>query len=185
LELERSVRNGGRSGRDDKRRDGADGVRLRSFERSLPMALLRAREAVMRRFRASLRQHGITEQQWRVLRALSSAEQMEILALAEVTFLLPPSLSRILRDLDRRKLIVRRAAPDDLRRGLVSIAPRGVTLIERVGVESEGIYGEITAEFGAGNLRALHELLARLEQVLTAPAIPRRKATPARSRAGR
>ncbi len=44
---------------------------MRAFSSSLPMALLRAREAVMRRFRPGLRDHGVTEQQWRVLRALA------------------------------------------------------------------------------------------------------------------
>ncbi len=43
---------------------------MREFSRSLPMSLLRAREAVMRQFRPSLRNHGLTEQQWRILRAL-------------------------------------------------------------------------------------------------------------------
>ena len=47
------------------------------------MALLRAREAVMREFRAALRRHGLTEQQWRVLRALTARDEMEILALAD------------------------------------------------------------------------------------------------------
>jgi homoprotocatechuate degradation regulator HpaR len=133
------------------------------------MALLRGREAVMRQFRTSLRRHGITEQQWRVLRALTTVEEIEVLALAETTVLLPPSLSRILRDLEKRQLIVRRASPDDLRRGLVSIAQRGTALIEKVGAQSETIYGEITRRFGPEKLRNLHELLARLEQVLAEP----------------
>ena len=118
----------------------------------------------MREFRAVLRRHGMTEQQWRVLRALTASEEIEILALADVTFLLPPSLSRILRDLEERKLILRRAIPEDLRRGLVSISPRGMAMIETVGTQSEKIYREITRRFGAGKLRALHELLASLEQ---------------------
>jgi hypothetical protein len=48
----------------------------RSFARSLPMALLKAREAVMVRFRPSLRAHGLTEQQWRVLRIMSVADSV-------------------------------------------------------------------------------------------------------------
>ena len=43
---------------------------MRSFEKSLPMALLRAREAVMRGFRRQLREHGLNEQEWRIIRAL-------------------------------------------------------------------------------------------------------------------
>jgi len=34
------------------------------------MELLKAREAAMERFRPMLREHGLTEQQWRVIRAL-------------------------------------------------------------------------------------------------------------------
>src|SRR4030081_2157398 len=90
-------------------------VPMREFSRSLPMSLLRAREAVMRHFRPSLRDHGLTEQQWRILRALASIDAIEVTELARVAFLLGPSLSRILRDLEARRLIERRAAKADLR----------------------------------------------------------------------
>ncbi len=77
---------------------------MREFSRSLPMSLLRAREAVMRQFRPSLRSHGLTEQQWRILRALTAVDEIEVTELARVAFLLGPSLSRILRDLEARAL---------------------------------------------------------------------------------
>ena len=133
------------------------------------MALLRAREAVMRQFRPSLHRFGITEQQWRVLRALTSVETIEVLALARATFLLSPSLSRILKDLEDRRLIVRRTSDIDLRRGLISISPTGRALIEAAGHTSEAIYAEITERIGDKKLRALHELLSDLEQCLAAP----------------
>ena len=72
------------------------------------MSLLRAREAVMRQFRPSLRNHGLTEQQWRILRALTAVDNIEVTELARTAFLLGPSLSRILRDLEARHLIERR-----------------------------------------------------------------------------
>src|SRR3982074_2709987 len=78
---------------------GASAVRrvpMREFSRSLPMSLLRAREAVMRQFRPSLRNHGLTEQQWRILRALTAVDAIEVTELARVAFLLGPSLPRIL-----------------------------------------------------------------------------------------
>ncbi|MFX9348115.1 MarR family transcriptional regulator, partial [Acinetobacter baumannii] len=77
--------------------------------------LLRAREAVMRQFRPSLRNHGLTEQQWRILRALTAVDEIEVTELARVAFLLGPSLSRILRDLEGRALIERKAAENDAR----------------------------------------------------------------------
>src|SRR6185437_2443110 len=88
---------------------------MRPFSESLPMALLRTREAVMRLFRPGLRKHGVTEQQWRILRALAPQGPLEVTALAEATFLLAPSLSRILPDLEKRQLISRRQVDTDLR----------------------------------------------------------------------
>src|SRR6187397_1854231 len=95
-------------------------VPMREFSRSLPMSLLRAREAGMRQFRPSLRQHGLTEQQWRILRALAAVEMIEVTELARVGFLLGPSLSRILRDLEKRRLIERKLGITDPRRAEVS-----------------------------------------------------------------
>jgi homoprotocatechuate degradation regulator HpaR len=142
-------------------------VPMRDFSRSLPMSLLRAREAVMRQFRPSLRDHGLTEQQWRILRALASVDRIEVTELARVAFLLGPSLSRILRDLEARHLIERRTAKADLRRGVVSISPKGVRLIEAVAPTSEAIYAAITARYGARKLAELQDMLRALEDDLT------------------
>src|SRR6478752_10674906 len=141
---------------------------MREFSRSLPMSLLRAREAVMRQFRPSLRNHGLTEQQWRILRALTAVETIEVTELARVAFLLGPSLSRILRDLEARQLIERRTAEADLRRGVVSISPKGLKLIEAVAPTSEAIYAEITNRYGARKLGELQDMLGELERSLAA-----------------
>ena len=138
-------------------------VPMREFSRSLPMSLLRAREAVMRQFRPSLRDHGLTEQQWRILRALASVDTIEVTELARVAFLLGPSLSRILRDLESRQLIDRRVAKADLRRGMVSISPMGLQLIEAVAPSSEAIYADISRRYGARKLRELQDMLHALE----------------------
>ena len=139
---------------------------MRDFSRSLPMALLRARESVMRQFRPSLRAHGLTEQQWRILRALAAIDAIEVTELAHTAFLLGPSLSRILRDLEQRRLIARRLAKQDLRRSMVSITPAGLRLIAAVAPTSEAIYAAIAARFGAARLDDLHQLLHDLETSL-------------------
>jgi homoprotocatechuate degradation regulator HpaR len=141
-------------------------VPMREFSRSLPMSLLRAREAVMRQFRPSLRQHGLTEQQWRILRALAAIEAVEVTELARTAFLLGPSLSRILRDLEARHLIERKTAKADQRRSVVSISEKGVKLMAAVAPTSEAIYAEITRRFGARKLAELQEMLGELEQSL-------------------
>ena len=141
-------------------------VPMRDFSRSLPMSLLRAREAVMRQFRPKLREHGLTEQQWRILRALAAIEAAEVTELARTAFLLGPSLSRILRDLEARNLIERKTAKTDQRRSMVSISKEGVKLMASVAPSSEAIYAEITQRFGARKLAELQEMLGELEQSL-------------------
>src|SRR5215475_14255490 len=121
---------------------------LRAFSESLPMALLRTREAVMRLFRPKLRGRGVTEQQWRILRALAHTGPMEVTELAEATFLLGPSLSRIMPDMEKRQLIARRQVDSDLRRSVVNLEPKGLRLIAAHGPDSERIYAEIAERFG-------------------------------------
>ena len=156
-------------GSDKSSNAGAPATRrlpMREFSRSLPMALLRAREAVMRQFRPSLRQHGLTEQQWRILRALAAIDAIEVSELARTAFLLGPSLSRILRDLEARRLIERKSAKSDMRRAVVSISERGLKLMEMVAPSSEAIYAEITRRYGAKKLADLQEMLGALEASL-------------------
>jgi homoprotocatechuate degradation regulator HpaR len=141
-------------------------VPMREFSRSLPMSLLRAREAVMRQFRPSLREHGLTEQQWRILRALAAIDAVEVTELAHTAFLLGPSLSRILRDLEARHLIERKTAKQDQRRSVVSISEKGVKLMAAVAPTSEAIYADITSRYGARKLAELQDMLGELEACL-------------------
>ena len=148
--------------------DSFTGAQQRHRQRTRELAHWRAREAVMRQFRPSLRSHGLTEQQWRILRALTAVDTIEVTELARVAFLLGPSLSRILRDLEARDLVERRTAEADLRRGVVSISPKGLKLIEAVAPNSEAIYAEITQRYGARKLGELQDMLGELERSLAA-----------------
>lgn len=141
-------------------------IHLRDLSRSLPMTLMRAREAVMQYFRPHHRRHGITEQQWRVLRVLHKSGEIEIADLARESVLLAPSLSRILRDLLAADLVNRRPVEHDLRRSLVSIAPSGVALLAKVAPLSEASFAAIADRFGETRLNELFQLLNELEDVL-------------------
>ncbi len=139
---------------------------MRDFSRSLPMALLKAREAVMDRFRPSLREFGITEQQWRVLRALYGRGEVETGALAGLCCLLTPSLSRILKHLEATGLVSRRPAPSDQRRTLVTISTAGRALLERRAPLSEAQYRTIEEAFGKERIDALYGTLGDLVEAL-------------------
>src|SRR6185436_16794202 len=103
--------------------------RIMDDRRSLPIALLRAREAVMAYFRPHHRKGRVTEQQWRVIRALYLEGEMEAGQLARRAWLLAPSLSRILKDLEAAKYIRRRPGESDSRHSLVSLSPRGRAMV--------------------------------------------------------
>ncbi len=139
---------------------------LKPYPHSLPAILMRAREAVMARVRPTLREYEVTEPQWRVLRTLSSLEEIEVTQLADLVFLLPSSLSRILRDLGERGLIQRRTSDADLRRGLVSISDKGMALIEAASPSAARTNAEIERLFGAERMGRLRGLLTELEEAL-------------------
>jgi homoprotocatechuate degradation regulator HpaR len=143
----------------------ANGIAMRPFARSLPMQLLRAREALMQEFRPHLRKQGLSEQQWRVLRALAEAGSMDINALGEMCQIHPASLSRMLPNLEDEGRIERRTDRDDQRYVIVSITAKGRTLFQRMAKESEQIYASIERRIGSQELRALYELLEKTIRV--------------------
>lgn len=133
------------------------------FEHSLPMLLLRARESVMERFRPTLREFGLTEQQWRVIRVLAEVDELDASELARRSFILAPSLTRILQNLEARKIVRRRRADRDQRRALISLGARGRRLFERVRPHSRRSYAEIAATLGPDRVEALYDLLEEVE----------------------
>ena len=139
------------------------------FEHSLPMMLLRAREAVMGRFRPMLRKFSLTEQQWRIIRALSEVEERDASDLAEVSYILAPSLTRILQNLESRRIIRRRTDADDQRRALISLTKKGRDLFEEVRPYSRESYEGIATALGATRLSELYEILGEVEQELENP----------------
>jgi homoprotocatechuate degradation regulator HpaR len=141
---------------------------MRKLHRSLPLQLLKAREAVMEWFRPHLNAHGVTDQQWRVLRALAEVDESELGALSRLIALLMPSLSRMLPDLEARGLISRRKDNRDGRVVVVSLAPKGRALFDKMSRTSEQIYREIERSLGRNAVAGLLSDLDRLIDVLEA-----------------
>ena len=133
-----------------------------STRRSLPMALLRAREVIMAHFRPMLARHGITEQQWRVLHVLAETGPLEATDLANRASILPPSLTRIIKALEEREFISRNKVKDDGRRALLAISPAGVALIEELAPERTAIYDAIEKRYGAEEHERLLDMLENL-----------------------
>lgn len=120
----------------------------------------------MARFRPMLRRHGLTEQQWRVIRVLAAGEPLQGHELARRSFLLAPSLTRILQYCAARKMIKRSAHASDQRRALFELTDKGRKLFDEVAPDAERLYADIAAKFGAEKLAKLYTLLAEFSAVL-------------------
>jgi homoprotocatechuate degradation regulator HpaR len=155
--------------------------RMRPFQRSLPMQLMLAREAVMQRFRPHLNAHGLTDQQWRIIRALNEVEALDMAALGRVCCLHTASLSRSLPNLEADGLVSRKANKQDQRRVSVSLTARGRRLFETVAPQSEAIYAQLAQEIGPQRLEHIYGLLDEVIGILEKPR-PKVKSAAARSR---
>ncbi|WP_372659106.1 homoprotocatechuate degradation operon regulator HpaR [Hydrogenophaga sp.] len=131
--------------------------------RNLPRLLLEAREAVMQHTRPSLREHGLSDQQWRVLRVLGEhagdAAGVETGRVARDAFLLGPSLTGVLTRMERDGLISRSRCPVDARRTVVRATPQGLQLVERLSEAIEAHYDWMEQRLGKTQLSALYALL--------------------------
>lgn len=132
---------------------------LRRTSRSLPIALLRAREAVMAPVREMLAEAGVTEQQWRVLRVLEEIGPAGVSRVAREASLLPPSLTRIAQTLADKGLVTRAASGSDGRRSELAISVEGQALLTRHADEARRIAADLEARFGADRLEQLLDLL--------------------------
>ncbi|WP_170515548.1 homoprotocatechuate degradation operon regulator HpaR [Ruegeria atlantica] len=135
--------------------------------RSLPIALLRARERVMGPIRKMLADVGVTEQQWRVLRVLNEEGPQEPTHIADRACLLLPSLTRILQKLEAKGLILRSAHPCDKRRQIVDITAKGKQIIQDNIQITIHLAEDLRTKLGPDRHEALLDLLNELRELET------------------
>ena len=130
--------------------------------RNLPRLLLQAREAVMAHTRPSLREHGLSDQQWRVLRVLGEHGTVETGRVAREAYILGPSLTGVLARMERDGLVRRERDPADQRRTVVEATAKGLKLVERLSTTIEAHYQWLEKSLGKQKLGQLYGLLDEL-----------------------
>jgi homoprotocatechuate degradation regulator HpaR len=141
--------------------------RLQPFRhRNLPLLLLQAREAVLSRFRPILNEHGVTEQQWRLVRALVEQGPLEQRQLGQRCRISSPSLAGVLARMDELGLVQRKRLAEDQRRVMVTLTAKSRLLAQQMAPRIEATYRELEALLGRDLMERgyamLDELLARL-----------------------
>lgn len=128
--------------------------------RNLPLLLLQAREHLMERFRPILNAHGVSEQQWRIMRALlDDADGLEPREIGDVCRLSSPSLAGMLARMDDLGLVTRQRLAHDQRRVRVRLTAKSRALAARIAPAVEETYRRMERELGS-------ELLGRLYRTL-------------------
>jgi homoprotocatechuate degradation regulator HpaR len=127
--------------------------------RNLPRLLLQARESVMTHTRPRLREHGLSDQQWRVLRVLGEHGTVETGRVAREAYILGPSLTGVLARMERDGLVRRERDVDDQRRTVVQATAKGLKLVDKLSHTVESHYDWMEKSLGKQKLAQLYRLL--------------------------
>ena len=141
----------------------------RITNRDLPQQLLMARDALMSHFRPVLNHFGVTEQQWRILRALDAHEQLEPRELCELCQILSPSMAGVLARMEEMELVRRERVAADARRVMVRLAPKGDRLFDEIAPLIERQYRLMEKAWGK---QVLDDLTNALGGFIAAQATP-------------
>jgi homoprotocatechuate degradation regulator HpaR len=142
--------------------------------RNLPQLLLQARETLMSGFRPILNAQGVTEQQWRVIRALLTHGPLEPRQLCGACQIVGPSLTGVLARMEDLGLVTRERMDNDQRRLLVSLTAKGRRVARRMIPRVEAQYELLEKRVGVERLRqvydTLDDLIVALDGAVEAPA---------------
>jgi homoprotocatechuate degradation regulator HpaR len=130
--------------------------------RNLPLLLLQAREHVISRFRPILNAHDITEQQWRIVRAILERGPMEPREIVTLCCISSPSLAGVLTRMEETGYVVRERLSHDQRRVKVSLTAKSRALATRIAPKIEAAYADLEAKIGPEFSGQFYEALDRM-----------------------
>jgi homoprotocatechuate degradation regulator HpaR len=136
--------------------------------RNLPMLLLQAREKMMERFRPLISAHGLTEQQWRIIRALNEHGPLEPRNLSDICTISSSSMAGVLARMETLGLVTKARFADDQRRVLVSLTKVSMRLVDAITRDLEAKYEDLERKVGRDVVNrvysAIDDLLAGLDE---------------------
>lgn len=146
-------------------RDEADAP---MHEGALVIELLRLREAMRMVCRPVLRQRGLTDQNWRLIRTLGERGPTEMTTLAAQTAIPMASASRIVTRMAAAGLVRRMRHRLDGRQVLVELTPKGRRMQAELAPLVREAYAALDASLPAGMLAELHGALVRTNRAVDA-----------------
>ena len=117
---------------------------FRSPAHEATVGLMRTADLIRRQAAALIEPHGITLQQFNVLRILRGAgdEGLPTLEVAERMIEQTPGVTRLLDRLEAKELVRRQRCPKDRRQHLCWITNKGLSLLERLDIVTDNAHEE-------------------------------------------
>ncbi len=139
---------------------------FRSKGHEATLAILRTADLIRRRMTEVIEPHGVTMQQYNVLRILRGAgdEPLPTLEIAERMIEQTPGITRLLDRLEAKSLVVRERCPHDRRLVHCRITVEGLELLERMDDAVHSADDEMVAMLAPAELDALTGMLDRVRQ---------------------
>jgi DNA-binding MarR family transcriptional regulator len=133
-----------------------------SATQQLAQLLSQAERGVTRQLGRVLEDEGCTVERWRILVLLADGVSHPMSEIAESALVPAPTLTRAIDRMVADNLAYRKADPQDRRRVLVHITPRGRSLQKRLAGRIEASQAAILAEADADDVAQLASLLTDL-----------------------
>jgi homoprotocatechuate degradation regulator HpaR len=136
---------------------------------NLPHRFLKARESLMEHFRPIMSHFGLTEQQWRIMRALDEHGQMEPREICEMCQFSSPSMVGILARMEEVDLITRSRILEDQRRVLIHLSKKGTNILSQIAPLIDLQYSYIEQSYGKNIFTDLFKVLDEFTELAKRP----------------
>lgn len=133
---------------------------------SLVVLLRYCEDKIRQRLQPLLDEAGLSPEHWRVMALLHEQPGLGAGAIAEGAVLPSASVTRHVDKLVERGMVVRRVDPDDRRRVVLALSPRGADVATRLLAVEHEVEARIAAGLGADRFKALSRDLSMLPHVL-------------------
>ena len=143
--------------------------KFRSREQQATLGLLRTSDALKRHYARVIEPHGITLQQYNVLRILRGAapDGLPTLTVGERMIEQTPGVTRLVDRLESKKLVDRVPCPKDRRRVFCRITPEGLALLEELDAPIDQADAQAVSVLRENDLGLLIEMLDRVRAAHT------------------
>ncbi len=130
------------------------------------IAILRTADALRHHFGSVIEPHGVTLQQYNVLRILrgSHPEPLPTLEIGDRLIERVPGITRLIDRLEEKGLVARQRDADDRRRVNCSITPKGLELLTRLDPIVAAADRAAVGDLAEADSEALVELLERIRE---------------------